>query len=165
MFTLSSPAFDDQEGCGPQGMADACDVFPIDNTRFGDDVSPELVWVNPPEGTQSFVMVFQDLSNGMAHWVMWNIPGTLTSLPAELPTGATPGTPAGASQASFRPDEAFTGSGACGNVYEFVIYALSDATISPPDSGNQGAVRTFVEDLDTILGQASIRARSFEPEC
>lgn len=164
-FTLTSPAFESLEGCGPGDDAEACDVFPVDNTRFGDDVSPELNWTNPPEGTQSYAIVFQDLSNGFAHWVMWNIPGELTSLPAELPTGAMPSTPAGASQASFRPDEAFTGSGACGNVYEFVLYALSDESISPTMTADQTAVRMFVQNLDSILGEASMRARSAEPEC
>lgn len=164
-FTLTSPAFESLEGCGPDDDADACDVFPVDNTRFGDDVSPELNWTNPPPGTQSYAIVFQDLSNGFAHWVMWNIPGDLTSLPAELPAGAMPSTPAGASQASFRSDEAFTGSGACGNVYEFVLYALSDETINPPQAADQTAVRTFVQDLDSILGEASMRARSDDPEC
>jgi phosphatidylethanolamine-binding protein (PEBP) family uncharacterized protein len=164
-FTLTSPAFESLEGCGPDGDAEACDVFPVDNTRFGEDVSPELNWTNPPEGTQSYAIVFQDLSNGFAHWVMWNIPGELTSLPAELPTGAMPSMPAGASQASFRQDEAFTGSGACGNVYEFVLYALSDETISPTMTADQTAVRMFVQDLDSILGEASMRARSAEPEC
>lgn len=164
-FTLTSPAFESLEGCGPDDDADACDVFPVDNTSFGADVSPELNWTNPPAGTQSYAIVFQDLSNGFAHWVMWNIPGDLTSLPAELPAGAMPSTPAGASQASFRSDEAFTGSGACGNVYEFVLYALSDETINPPQAADQTAVRTFVQDLDSILGEASMRARSDEPEC
>lgn len=164
-FTLTSPAFESLEGCGPEDDAEACDVFPVDNTRFGDDVSPELNWTNPPAGTQSYVLVFQDLTNGMAHWVMWNIPGELTSLPAELPTGGMPSMPEGARQASFRPDEAFTGSGACGNVYEFVLYALSDESISPTNTTEQGAVRTFVQGLDSILGEASMRARSDEPEC
>jgi phosphatidylethanolamine-binding protein (PEBP) family uncharacterized protein len=164
-FTLTSPAFESLEGCGPEDDAEACDVFPVDNTRFGEDLSPELNWTNPPAGTQSYAIVFQDLSNGFAHWVMWNIPGELTSLPAELPTGGMPSMPAGASQASFRPDEAFTGSGACGNVYEFVLYALSDDTISPMMTADQTAVRMFVQNLESILGQASMRARSAEPEC
>ena len=164
-FTLTSPAFESLEGCGPGDDAEACDIFPVDNTSFGEDVSPELNWTNPPAGTQSYAIVFQDLSNGFAHWVMWNIPGDLTSLPAELPTGAMPSMPEGARQASFRPDEAFTGSGACGNVYEFVLYALSDETISPPQAADQTAVRMFVRDLDSILGEASMRARSDEPEC
>jgi phosphatidylethanolamine-binding protein (PEBP) family uncharacterized protein len=164
-FTLTSPAFESLEGCGPDDDAEACDVFPVDNTRFGEDVSPELNWTNPPAGTQSYAIVFQDLSNGFAHWVMWNIPGDLTSLPAELPTGPMPSMPDGASQASFRADEAFTGSGACGNVYEFVLYALSDETISPTMTADQTAVRMFVQNLESILGQASMRARSAEPEC
>lgn len=145
----------------------ACALFPRNNTQFGTDESPALSWTSPPAGTQSYALVLQDLSNMGAHWVMWNIPGTAMALPAALPSGAMPSMPSGARQASRGNGEAYWGPGACGNVYEFVLYALSVATIMPTGNVAEPAeVRTFVRGLGaTILGSASIRARSGQPNC
>ena len=59
-------------------------------------VSPELKWSQVPAGTQSFALVLSDLDNhpGKAmvdfpHWIVWNIPGTATSLAEGVPSGAT----------------------------------------------------------------------------
>ena len=103
----------------------------------------------------------------MAHWVIWNIPGSVTSLPENIPKMPMPGVPAAnTQQASFGANEGYAGSGACGNVYEFVIYALSVATFSPTMATNQGSVRTQLLALGAqILGTASMRARSLAPEC
>ncbi len=50
-------------------------------------------------------------------------------LPAGLETTAMPSVPAGSSQRSFNGN-GYQGSGKCGNVYEFVLYALTTATFS-----------------------------------
>jgi Raf kinase inhibitor-like YbhB/YbcL family protein len=153
-------------GCGPDAMAASCATIPVDHTSFGEDVSPAMSWTGVPAGTQSFAIVLQDLSNGFAHWVIWNIPATVTTVAENIPKMAMPGTPAGAQQASFGTGEGYAGPGACGNVYEFVIYALSVQTFSPTQATNQTMVRTQLQALDTqILGTASMRARSMMPEC
>jgi Raf kinase inhibitor-like YbhB/YbcL family protein len=129
-------------------------------------ISPELGWSSVPAGTQSFAVVFQDLSNGFAHWVIWNIPGSATGLAENVPGGALPSTPAGASQASIDNTGHYFGPGAPCNVYEFVVYALNQATISPPSTTDRTAVRTYIQGLgDAILGEASVRARSDEGAC
>jgi hypothetical protein len=166
-FSVSSPAFDNQPGCGAEDR-DACDLFPDDNTGLGDaeNVSPEINWTGAPPGTQSFAIALHDLTfiqgNGpFTHWVMWNIPGSATELPAELPQGVMPGVPAANTQQySFRDTRGYTGSGACGNVYEFVLYALSTATFTPPDPNNQNAVQDALDASDDVLGTAVMRARS-----
>jgi Raf kinase inhibitor-like YbhB/YbcL family protein len=154
-------------GCGPRTMASSCATIPVDHTSFGDNVSPAMSWTGAPAGTMSFAIVFQDLSNGFAHWVIWNIPSSVTSLAENIPKMAMPGTPAGAQQASYdNATEGYAGPGACGNVYEFVIYALSVPTFSPTMATNQTEVRTQLQGLGAqILGQASMRARSMMPEC
>lgn len=166
-FTVTSTAFANMPGCGPMTMASMCATFPINNTSFGTNVSPPMTWTGAPAGTQSFVVLMQDLTNGMAHWVLWNIPASVTSLPENISkTSAMPPVPAGSQQCSIGQGDGYFGSGACGNVYEFVIYALSIPTFSPTNATNQTQVRTQLQALGAqILGTASMRARSFEPEC
>ena len=165
-FTVTSSAFANMPGCAAN-MAASCATFPRDNTSFGANISPAMTWTGAPAGTQSFVVLMQDLTNGMAHWVLWNIPASVTSLAENVPKGsAMPATPAGSQQCSIGQGDGYFGSGACGNVYEFVIYALSIPTFSPTMATNQTQVRMQLQALGAqILGTASMRARSFQPEC
>ncbi len=75
-FTLTSPSF--EEGS----------VIPSDFACTGANKSPQLDWSDPPAGTQSFAIVFNDPdagSRGFVHWVVYNIPSDARSLPAEVP--------------------------------------------------------------------------------
>jgi phosphatidylethanolamine-binding protein (PEBP) family uncharacterized protein len=167
-FTLTSTAIDDVAGCGPdEGDRDLCDLFPAENTGLNGaaNVSPQFDWTGAPAGTQSFAIAFHDLSNvngsdPFTHWVMWNIPGSATGLPAELPAGTTPGVPdANTRQVSFRGNQAFAGSGAAGNVYEFVLFALGTATFDPA-STDPDDVEDAIATSNDVLGTATLRARS-----
>ena len=57
-------------------------------------VSPAIQWSGAPAGTESFAMIFHDtdvaLPNGddVLHWAIFNIPGTSTGLPENLPKTA-----------------------------------------------------------------------------
>jgi len=165
-FTLSSPAFDDNPNCGAEEREE-CDLFPNENTNLdAENVSPELNWVNPPDGTVTFAIALHDLAflqNGdpFTHWVMWNIPGTATGLPAELPEGVEPGVPSEAvRQVSIVPGNGFAGSGACGNVYEFVLYALDSEDFIPDNPDDPDAVELALQQTQAQLGTATLRARS-----
>ena len=63
----------------------------------GANLSPQLAWKNPPEGTKSFAVTVYDpdapTGSGWWHWLVWNIPANTTSLPAAttLPEGAIAG--------------------------------------------------------------------------
>ena len=52
----------------------------------GGNVSPALAWSNAPAGTQSFALLAHDpdapTGSGWWHWVVYNIPADVTSLPA-----------------------------------------------------------------------------------
>jgi len=168
VFTLTSTAVDDVAGCGPdQGDRDLCDLFPAENTGLNGaaNVSPQFDWTSVPAGTQSFAIALHDLSNvngtdPFTHWVMWNIPGSATGLPAELPAGTNPGVPdANTRQVSFRGNQAFAGSGAAGNVYEFVLFALDEATFDP-GSTDPDDVEDAIANSNSVLGTATLRARS-----
>jgi len=51
-------------------------------------VSPALQWMNVPKGAASFTLIFHDPDahpqkaiSDVTHWIMWNIPATMTELP------------------------------------------------------------------------------------
>ena len=96
------------------------------------------------------------------HCVMWNIPASATGLPAQLPAGTNPGAPApaGSAQVSIGTNDGYTGSGACGNVYEFVLYALDTATFDPANTNTPDTVEAALEASSAVLATATLRARS-----
>jgi Raf kinase inhibitor-like YbhB/YbcL family protein len=66
-------------------------MIPSRYSRDGEDMSPPLIWGEPPDGTQSFAIVMESdpLMDGdvrWVHWVLYNIPAKLR----ELPEGMTP---------------------------------------------------------------------------
>lgn len=73
---VSSPAFKD----GGR--------IPAKYTGEGEDTSPPLEWSDVPDGTRSFALICHDPDApvvsaggyGFVHWVLYNIPGTATSL-------------------------------------------------------------------------------------
>lgn len=70
--------------------------IPKQYTCEGADVSPPLFWQNPPEDTQSFVLIVDDVdavAGDWVHWLLFNIPANvwLLSEAAEVPKGALRG--------------------------------------------------------------------------
>lgn len=70
--------------------------IPIQYTGEGEDISPALAWQGAPEGTQGFAVVchdpdaplVQDGTYGFVHWVLYNLPGTLSELQENTQEGA-----------------------------------------------------------------------------
>ena len=170
-FTLTSTGWMNMAGCA-SNMAASCATLPKELTRTGGGVgvSPDLSWTGVPAGTKSFAVVLQDISGNSTHWVLWNIPGSATALAAHVDgSTAMPAVPAGSQQCSKDPAsgaEGYYGPGACGNVYEFTLYALSVPTFSPTMATVETQVRTQLLALgSSILGTASLRGRTFAPNC
>lgn len=70
---LRSSAFQDQE------------AIPQQYTCDGADQSPPLAWQEPPDGTQSFVLIVDDPDAPLGtwvHWVVYNLPPDTQQLPA-----------------------------------------------------------------------------------
>jgi Raf kinase inhibitor-like YbhB/YbcL family protein len=68
---ITSPAF--AEG----------DTIPVKFTCDGSDVSPELTWSAPPEGTKSLALICDDPDaprGTWVHWVLFNIPPIVVGL-------------------------------------------------------------------------------------
>jgi Raf kinase inhibitor-like YbhB/YbcL family protein len=125
-MTLSIPAFPDG-GQFPVKYSQAAE-----GAAPGEGPSPAISWANPPAGTQSFVLNMHDMdvvrnktTDDQAHWVVWNIPATATSLPEGAPKG--PQLPNGAYQISAT-GQVYRGPGAAAtgpqHHYMFELYAL-----------------------------------------
>lgn len=64
-------------------------AFPGKYTGTGEDVSPPLSWKDAPEEAESFALICHDPDAplvvpggyGFVHWVLYNIPGAVSSLP------------------------------------------------------------------------------------
>jgi hypothetical protein len=129
--------------------------------------SPELKWTQVPPGTQSFVLLMHDpepvLNKGskmdITHWLIWNIPGTSTGLPENVPQGELPD---GSRQVSLRTNS-YMGPGAPPyHHYTFELYAL-DTKLDVPQGTPQEAAATrtaVVNAMDGhVLGKAVLVAR------
>jgi Raf kinase inhibitor-like YbhB/YbcL family protein len=72
--------------------------IPARYTCEGDDVSPPLVWTDPPPGTSSFALVVEDPDAPdpqapkmtWVHWVLYNIPKDARGLEEAVPSGRLP---------------------------------------------------------------------------
>lgn len=63
------------------------ETIPREYTCEGADVSPELEWAGAPTDTETFAIIVDDPDapgQTFTHWVLFNIPGTATSVPQEL---------------------------------------------------------------------------------
>lgn len=82
-LTLTSSAF-------PDGGE-----IPAQYTCSGRDVSPPLAWTGVPEGTRSLALIVDDPDAPdpnapkmtWVHWVLYNIPPTVTAIPEGASTG------------------------------------------------------------------------------
>lgn len=134
-------------------------LIPAAHAQTGRDVSPPLTWSGVPEGTASFVLVVRDLDavapgggEDLLHWLVWNIPGTATSLPAGVPEGNAPEPPRGGGAVPRPPTDRLRQISATGpnyrgpaapasgppHHYVFELYAL-DVGIDVPAVGQSPA--------------------------
>src|SRR4029077_11151862 len=69
--------------------------IPAKYTQAGNQTSPALTWTNPPANTVSFLLHMHDMegvrnrtTDDQLHWLVWNIPPSVTALPEGVPQGA-----------------------------------------------------------------------------
>jgi Raf kinase inhibitor-like YbhB/YbcL family protein len=133
----------------------------------GGNMSPALAWSGAPAGTKSYVITLfdgdvKDSPSGWWHWVLYNVPGNVTSLPEGAGSERMNLMPKGAVEA--RTDlgtAAYHGpcpdKGDPPHHYRFTIYALDVDKITPPP-GSSGAMITSMA-LEHAHGQAVLVGR------
>jgi len=124
-------------------------------TCDGSNRIPTISWVNIPKNTVSLVFIMDDPDAPMGtwdHWVVFNIPVTVTELSQEhpLPSGALNGKNSGGTLnyvAPCPPDREHR--------YFFTIYAL-DIKLNLPTGSNKSqildAIKTHILEQATIVG-------------
>ncbi len=94
-FRLSSPTVKHKATMGNQHVFDGFGCA-------GGNLSPELQWSNAPKDTKSFAVTMYDpdapTGSGWWHWVIFNIPPSVASLPAGAGKSDGTGAPQGAIQ-------------------------------------------------------------------
>jgi Raf kinase inhibitor-like YbhB/YbcL family protein len=76
VYQLTSPVFDHKQ------------AIPEKYTCKDKNISPELKWNDPPQGTVAFGLIVDDPdapAGTWVHWVIYNIPGSLRGLPESVP--------------------------------------------------------------------------------
>ncbi|MGM0633799.1 MAG: YbhB/YbcL family Raf kinase inhibitor-like protein [Pseudomonadota bacterium] len=166
-FRLIIDAFDDGEDI-PVRFSQAAE-----GAAPGGGTSPALRWINPPEGTISFVVHMQDLdfapnrgARSQVHWLVWNIPGDATGLEEDQPRGEQ--LPNGAWQISAT-GPVYRGPGAPASRprhhYLFEVYALdTELDVEPGDSelDTRDAVMAAME--GHVRGKSVYMGRFHRPE-
>jgi Raf kinase inhibitor-like YbhB/YbcL family protein len=114
----------------------ANEPIPVPCTCSGDNKSPTLAWSGVPVTTKTLALIVRDPDAPMGsyvHWVLYNLPASVSGLPAAIPT--TPTITSGGAQGA-------NGSGSSGyqgpcpppssvHHYHFKLYAL-DAKLDLP---------------------------------
>jgi Raf kinase inhibitor-like YbhB/YbcL family protein len=148
-FHFYSPAFNNEER------------IPVKYTGDGEDLSPPLVWTDPPADTRSFAILCTDpdAPNGTwTHWALYNIPPDRTQLEEGYPTDAEAN---GTRQAVN--DFGNTGYGGPApppghgiHHYHFRILALSEPSLDLPADAKvtdvEEAAKPYIIDVASVVG-------------
>ena len=153
-FTLTSPTI--MEG-GAIPRLNAC------GQQGGSNLSPQLVFTNPPAGTLSYAVVFTDLTGTpLVHCAIYDVPGALTGLPADVDKFYLPPDVVGAHQTN-----AYNGmrgyAGPCPPAvhnYQFKVYALAVDKLAGTSMAT--TKEQIVAAVATNLGTATLTA-SYTP--
>lgn len=112
-------------------------------SAYNDDMSPPLMWTGMPDA-ETYALIVEDpdapTERPFLHWAIWNIPGKLEGLPANLPKQATLDGPAGLTGAvqglNGRGQPGYMGprppAGDGPHRYHFQLFALGMRLDLPP---------------------------------
>jgi len=142
-------------------------MIPSLYTCEGKDLSPEISWANPPKGTKSFVLIVDDPDAPdpdapkmtWVHWIVYDIPPTVSSFPKAQGNENNPALPNGAKQGitDFRR---LGYGGPCPPIgthrYFFKLYAL-DATLGLPPGQTKADVEKAMQ--GHVLEQATLMGK------
>lgn len=123
--------------------------IPLQYSGPGGSLSPDVSWTPGPTGTRSYVLLFEDgvanrNSEGILHWLAFNIPATVTNLPEGLSVKGTGlKQPLGTMKEGANIDQtvSYTGmyGGPTGSHYRLQIFAL-DTLLDLPSGATRDEV-------------------------
>jgi len=132
-FELTSTAFEQGE------------PIPVQYSCDGEDISPPLVWGDPPEGAQSLTLIMDDPDapgGTWDHWIVFNIPAEVRELPEAASTNDIGGT---FGQNSWgRSDYGGPCPPSGTHRYFFKLYAL-DTTLNLDENADKSQVLAAME--------------------
>lgn len=123
-------------------------------------VSPAFSWVNPSAATETYAIVMRNEDLNWTLWAAWDIPSTVTSIAADVGTGATPAKLGGGSQVSRTPNNdppryytpCPSRNEACESSpdrtesdYSFTLYTFNEDITPPNPATNLEAFATYLE--------------------
>ena len=158
-FALSSPTI------APNSTLSKAQVFKGFGCT-GDNISPALHWTPGPAGTKSYALTVYDpdapTGSGWWHWVIYDIPASVTGLAQGAGDVSGKQLPAGAVQG--RTDYGSAGfGGACPPVgdkphhYIFTVYALKQDKLDVPADASPALIGYMIHANE--LAKASFTAR------
>ena len=136
------------------------EMIPSKYTCDGENISPQMQWTGFPEKTKSFALICDDPdapSGDWVHWVVYNIPQSVTQLPENFPKDKTTGDGTKLGTTDFRK----TGyGGPCPpggtHRYYFKLYALD--ILSDKEAGLTKA--GLIKEMEGhILSQAQLMGK------
>ncbi|MDB5661547.1 MAG: hypothetical protein JWS10_4162 [Cypionkella sp.] len=136
--------------------------IPLVNAADGDNASPALSWDKAPEATQSYVIIADDPDAAepkpFNHWVLYDLPASVTALREGLPTEPLLKDPIDAKQG--QNDTGATGYfgpkppvGDPPHHYHFQVFALDTATLDLDPGASRDAVLSAMRDHVIAKGQ------------
>ncbi|WP_242906061.1 YbhB/YbcL family Raf kinase inhibitor-like protein [Actinomadura terrae] len=160
-FSITSSAF------RPGGMIPKVHLCTSDGS--GDPAqkneSPPFTWTGGPAEAKSYAIIMRDLdNNALLHWIIYDIPATVGSLPQNVEHVYQPTVPAGSRQIYYRGSASLFGyQGPCSpssiNTYEFTVYALNKATLS--ELNQNSSIRTAAQAImKASIGSTAVSGES-----
>jgi Raf kinase inhibitor-like YbhB/YbcL family protein len=137
-------------------------MIPVEYSCEGANISPQLSWSGGPDAP-GYALVFTDQSNGLIHWILWDIAGDSDLLTEDVDPGYMPADVPGARQSdNYAGMKMFAGP--CPpnmHNYEFVLYAVDELPLPGLDMSSS-RTELEVEIMAHSLAQASLQG-TFTP--
>ena len=131
--------------------------IPVDYTCDGKDISPQVTWSSPPEGTRALVVQLDDPdapSGTFTHWLVYNLAPDATSMAEALDPSSI------GARVGLNDFQNVRYGGPCpphgqAHRYRFHIYALN-AQLNVPEGATRADVDTAMS--GHVLGEGALYA-------